>query len=306
MSQPLLRVSRHRLVYSVPKFMLSMTTCTSVFFVAALVHERKPKRIPWWQNPKYHDTPLHHIQQFYQSWREIKPDLHKLYFDFVSRSPFTRLLRLTDAEKTVISLASLYSAACVVTIIAAPPLLPKRRLPFGLLVGHWFVSVLGLGLLGPKIHDRLGSEQFIALWLSLGLGARACSQLTRHIQPSMPAIFSFGTGSTYGLLTAHAFEIHSNSKYVLGAMLTVDTAGIVLQWQILDHISHVGGAGLGYLYMKYGPNHIWPYMIKTARDLKSKSNRGNGNDGSSDTLMEVPKKIHAKLLGKKTTAPEKQ
>ena len=58
--------------------------------------------------------------------------------------------------------------------------------------------------------------------------------------------------------------------------------------------------------MKHGPNHIWPYMIKTVRDLKNKSNRGNGNDGSSDTLMEVPKKIHAKLLGKKTTVPEKQ
>ncbi|KAI8385796.1 hypothetical protein BD560DRAFT_384385 [Blakeslea trispora] len=303
MIQSLARKSKQHIVYAVPSFVLSMTTCTSVFFVAAFVHERKPKRISWWQNPKYHDTPFHRFQQSYRTWREAKEDFYRACLRRASGSPFARLLRLTDAEKTSISLTSLYSAACVITVIAAPPLLAKRRLPPGLFLGHWFTSVLGLGFLGPKLHDHLGREQFVALWLSLGLGARACSQLSRHIQPSIPAIFPFGSGATYGLLAAHAFETHSDSKYVLGSMLALDTAGIVLKWQTLDHITHVGGAGLGYLYMKYGPNYIWPYMIRTVRDIKGKS---KGGDGSSDTLMEIPKKIQAKLLGKKTTVPEEQ
>lgn len=65
--------------------------------------------------------------------------------------------------------------------------------------------------------------------------------------------------------------------------------------------------------MQFGPNHMWPYMINTVRDLKKSvgngkgGNSNGGSDKPSGALMEMPERIRAKLLGKKTVAvPEKQ
>jgi hypothetical protein len=60
--------------------------------------------------------------------------------------------------------------------------------------------------------------------------------------------------------------------------------------------------------MQFGPNHMWPFLLQTIRDLK-KSGRGNGNGGgdrTSGVLMEMPNKLRIKLLGKKAVVPEEQ
>lgn len=63
--------------------------------------------------------------------------------------------------------------------------------------------------------------------------------------------------------------------------------------------------------MQFGPNNMWPYMINTVRDLKKSVGNGKGGNGGGDktsgALMEMPERIRAKLLGKKTVVvPEKQ
>lgn len=63
--------------------------------------------------------------------------------------------------------------------------------------------------------------------------------------------------------------------------------------------------------MQFGPNYMWPYMIKTVRNLKKSIGKGeggsnNGGDKTSGALMEMPEKIRARLLGKKAAVPEKQ
>lgn len=59
--------------------------------------------------------------------------------------------------------------------------------------------------------------------------------------------------------------------------------------------------------MKYGPTYVWPNMLQTVRDIKSRG-KGNGDGGEkpSDTLMEIPKRMKWRLFGKKVAVPEEQ
>lgn len=195
---------------------------------------------------------------------------------------------------------------------------------------HLTVSMVGLWSLGPVLHDLLGREQFVALYLSLGIGANVIShqlQLMAKYVAAKPILPSMGaSGALYGLLTGTAYLypdavafvallpwIPFKITYVVPALLALDTAGILMRWRMFDHFAHLGGAALGIAYMQFGPNHMWPYMVSTVRDLKRSvgngkgGNNNGGGDKTSGALMEMPERIRAKLFGKKTVAvPEKQ
>ena len=40
-------------------------------------------------------------------------------------------------------------------------------------------------------------------------------------------------------------------------MVAIDTLGIMLGWQFMDHWAHLGGCGIGYWYAKQGSADIW-------------------------------------------------
>ncbi|OAC98299.1 hypothetical protein MUCCIDRAFT_167930 [Mucor lusitanicus CBS 277.49] len=198
---------------------------------------------------------------------------------------------------------------------------------------HLTVNMVGLWSLGPVLHDLLGREQFVALYLSLGIGANVIShqlQLLAKQVAARPILPSMGaSGALYGLLTGTAYLypdavafvallpwIPFKITYAVPALLTLDAAGILMRWRMFDHFAHLGGAALGIAYMQFGPNHMWPYMINTVRNLKKSvgngkgggsSNNNGGGDKTSGALMEMPERIRAKIFGKKTVAvPEKQ
>jgi hypothetical protein len=62
--------------------------------------------------------------------------------------------------------------------------------------------------------------------------------------------------------------------------------------------------------MQFGPNYIWSNMLQGVRDTKKYINgkkggrNGGGGDDTSGVLMEIPRKIRLKLLGKKAVVPE--
>lgn len=61
--------------------------------------------------------------------------------------------------------------------------------------------------------------------------------------------------------------------------------------------------------MHFGPNYLWPGILQEVRNVKAHFRGGKENGGGDDTsgvLMEIPKKIRLKLLGKKAAVPEEQ
>jgi membrane associated rhomboid family serine protease len=81
---------------------------------------------------------------------------------------------------------------------------------------HLTFNMVGLWSFGPLIHDVLGREQFVAMYLSLGISANVMSHVIslalRHSRPIAPSLGA--SGSLYGLLTGTALLYPNSSVFI--------------------------------------------------------------------------------------------
>ncbi|XP_033760860.1 presenilins-associated rhomboid-like protein, mitochondrial isoform X15 [Pecten maximus] len=122
------------------------------------------------------------------------------------------------------------------------------------------------------IASKLGREQFMAVYLSAAVVSSLLSQV--HIVARALPINSLGaSGALMAILGMywhflpdgrlcvpfvssvfpHSFSLDTGVKF----LLTMDTLGLILGWQKLDHAGHIGGLLFGYWYAKYGRELIW-------------------------------------------------
>lgn len=115
---------------------------------------------------------------------------------------------------------------------------------------HLTMNMVGLWSFGPLIHDVLGREQFIAAYLSLGIGANVISHVInlalRNLRPLKSSLGA--SGAIYGLLSGTALiypnssvfvpflpTIPINITYAVPTLMSVDIAGILMRWRMFDH-----------------------------------------------------------------------
>lgn len=81
---------------------------------------------------------------------------------------------------------------------------------------HFTLNMVGLWSFGKVIHDTLGMEQFLAMYLSAGIGANVvshmCSLALRNSRPLIPSLGA--SGAIYGLVASTAV-LHPNSSISL-------------------------------------------------------------------------------------------
>lgn len=81
---------------------------------------------------------------------------------------------------------------------------------------HFALNMVGLWSFGKVIHDTLGREQFLAMYLTTGIGANvvshACSLALRNSRPLAPSLGA--SGAIYGLVASTAV-LHPNSSISL-------------------------------------------------------------------------------------------
>ncbi|KAF1802686.1 hypothetical protein FB192DRAFT_1379301 [Mucor lusitanicus] len=166
---------------------------------------------------------------------------------------------------------------------------------------HFALNMVGLWSFGRVVHDTLGREQFVAMYLSAGIGANvvshACSLALRNSRPLLPSLGA--SGAIYGLVASTAV-LYPNSSisliflpmipiklgYALPALMSFDLAGIVFKWRMFDHYAHLAGAGLGLGYMYYGEKHIWEPLIRKIHQVRENSRgNGRGRGGEGGTFM---------------------
>lgn len=162
---------------------------------------------------------------------------------------------------------------------------------------HFALNMVGLWSFGRVVHDTLGREQFLAMYLSAGIGANVvshvCSLALRQSRQLVPSLGA--SGAIYGLVASTAV-LYPNSSISLiflpmipiklGSALPVlmgfDVAGIVFKWRMFDHFAHLAGAGLGLGYMYYGEKHIWEPLISKIHQVRENSGRGSrGGEGGN-------------------------
>jgi rhomboid-like protein len=71
---------------------------------------------------------------------------------------------------------------------------------------HFALNMVGLWSFGRVIHDNLGREQFLAMYLGVGIGANVVSHVAslamRHSRPLLPSLGA--SGAIYGLVASTA------------------------------------------------------------------------------------------------------
>lgn len=81
---------------------------------------------------------------------------------------------------------------------------------------HFALNMVGLWSFGRVVHDTLGREQFLAMYLSAGIGANVVSHVASlALRQSRPLLPSLGaSGAIYGLVASTAV-LHPNSSISL-------------------------------------------------------------------------------------------
>ncbi|KAI9345410.1 hypothetical protein BD770DRAFT_397006 [Pilaira anomala] len=166
---------------------------------------------------------------------------------------------------------------------------------------HFTLNMVGLWSFGKVIHDTLGREQFLAMYLTAGVGANVvshvCSLALRNSRALVPSLGA--SGAIYGLVASTAI-LHPNSSisliflpmipiklgYALPAIMSFDLAGIVFKWRMFDHFAHLAGASIGMGYMYYGEQHIWTPLVRKIHEVRENSNSKNqGGKGDGGNFM---------------------
>ncbi|KAG0175170.1 hypothetical protein DFQ28_005998 [Apophysomyces sp. BC1034] len=167
---------------------------------------------------------------------------------------------------------------------------------------HLTLNMVGLWSFGKTLHDFLGREQFLALYLSAGVGGNVISHvaslLVRRYRPLMPSLGA--SGAIYGCVagTAALYPTASVSivflpfipiqiGYALQALVGFDLLGVLLRWRIFDHYAHLTGVGIGLAYLQYGQQYLWYPLLRKIRTIQNKTRRGGGGENGTIPLIEL-------------------
>jgi membrane associated rhomboid family serine protease len=220
-----------------------IATSTTCFFVGAYIHEREQetfwKKLKQLETPNWSQL-LNLIKDdqlvLYDLWQEkkklwterkqqilqtIRGRLETYQFLPVELkrailSVTLTLLSMSEAEKTMAGLISInvavfmawrvpqlqrfltkYFATTSNNISMITSCFSHRQL------FHLTLNMIALWSFGPWLHDVLGREQFVALYLSLGVGANVISHLAQ-LALRRPSTALGASGALYGLLSGTA------------------------------------------------------------------------------------------------------
>jgi membrane associated rhomboid family serine protease len=124
---------------------------------------------------------------------------------------------------------------------------------------HLFFNMLMLWMFGRELEESWGSRFFLKFFLLTGIGAGVTSFL---VGPSSTAVTIGASGAIMALLVAFAlhapdrvvyvwFLFPIKIKYLVMILIAVELFAV--QSQVTDgvaHFAHLGGALIGYLYLK--------------------------------------------------------
>ncbi|ORY97666.1 hypothetical protein BCR43DRAFT_438525 [Syncephalastrum racemosum] len=163
---------------------------------------------------------------------------------------------------------------------------------------HLGLNMVGLWSFGSIMHEVLGREQFLAFYLTTGIGANVASHVlslaSRRWRPLLPSLGA--SGALYGLLASTAVLYPQSSVYIaflpfipiqLGycvpALMGFDLAGILLRWSMFDHYAHLAGACIGLAYTEYGQKHIWIPITHKIHEIRAQFRRPPPSAPSAST-----------------------
>jgi membrane associated rhomboid family serine protease len=125
-------------------------------------------------------------------------------------------------------------------------------------IGHLFFNMLGLFFFGSRLETRLGSKSFLWLYFLAGIGGALFQTVFASAAPMVGA-----SGAIYGLLIAYAY-FWPREKILVMFVIPMEIwlavtlyvfyslyAGMGNVAGGIAHFAHLGGAAVGFGYLKW-------------------------------------------------------
>jgi membrane associated rhomboid family serine protease len=125
-------------------------------------------------------------------------------------------------------------------------------------IGHLFFNMLGLFFFGSRLETRLGSKSFLWLYFLAGVGGALFQTVFASAAPMVGA-----SGAIYGLLIAYAY-FWPREKILVMFVIPMEIwlavtlyvfyslyAGMGNVAGGIAHFAHLGGAAIGFGYLKW-------------------------------------------------------
>jgi membrane associated rhomboid family serine protease len=139
-------------------------------------------------------------------------------------------------------------------------------------IWHILFNMYTLYLFGPRVEERLGSQNFIWLYLLSGIGGGLLS----FIQPNVGVLGA--SGAIMGVILAYAMY-WPRDRILIWGILPVEMWMLATAYVVFDivgfgganiaHFAHLGGVATGYLYLKAlelrAPARAWKKKVTTQR-----------------------------------------
>jgi len=140
---------------------------------------------------------------------------------------------------------------------------------------HIAFNMIALFVFGPRVEDRIGGNNFIALYLVSGVGGALLS----FVPPLVPTLGA--SGAIMGVILAYAIY-WPRERFLIYGVLPVPAWLLVAAYVAMDvsgasgfggagiaHFAHLGGFISGYLYLKVmqfrSPARNWKIRIASPR-----------------------------------------
>ena len=148
---------------------------------------------------------------------------------------------------------------------------------------HIGANMFVLWSFAPLIQSLLGTEQFIAFYITGGTFSSLASHLFKtSIKSKIPSVGA--SGALLAVLAACCIErpearlsilflpfFTFSAQTALYSIVAFDLAGLLLRWRLFDHAGHLGGTMFGAWYTLYGHKYTWDkrsYVIRQWHELR--------------------------------------
>ena len=158
-----------------------------------------------------------------------------------------------------------------------PPFMPWQLLTYGFLHGdlwHIFFNMLGLYFFGPRLEVRLGSRDFILLYLVSGLSG---ALLSFFFSPNAAIVGA--SGAVFGVLLGFA-HFWPEERILIWFVIPVPARVMVIGFAILSiysgiqgagniaHFAHLGGFAGAWIYLRLRERRTSAFRRKANRDAE--------------------------------------
>jgi len=137
---------------------------------------------------------------------------------------------------------------------------------------HLGFNMMALNSFGPKLVEMLGTEHFIATYLTAAVFSSWTSYVYK-VATSRTGLSLGASGALFALIGIYGTLFPENELAIIflpmfsfsadagiKGLACLDIVGIILRWKVLDHAAHLGGLLFGIMWIRYGIHYVDPLL----------------------------------------------